>query len=93
MTTKNLDFLGEYVGFMFQPRKPLTRLQPAKGVMASKRTQVTDKGKKPMIENIIDLSPAKEDIIVQRKGKEKVVKKTEVQMLKITVKRSQRRGY
>ena len=35
-----------------------------------------------MAEDIIDLSPTKEEIIVQRKGKENAVEKTEVQLLK-----------
>ena len=77
-TAKKHDFSGEDAGFMFQPRKPLTRLQLSKGVMASKKTEIIDKGKQPMAEDIIDLSPAKEYIIMQRKGKEKVVEKTKV---------------
>ena len=35
-----------------------------------------------MAQDIISLSPAKEDIIVQRKGKEKFFEKTELQLLK-----------
>ena len=82
ITPKKLDFSGEDVGFMFQPRKPLTRLQLAKGVMASKRNEVIDKGNQPIVEDIIDLSLLKEEIILQRKGKEKVIEKTELQLLK-----------
>ena len=67
---------------MFQPRYPFTRLPLAKGVMVSKNTEVANKGKQPMVEDIIDLSPAKEEIIVQRKGKEKFIEKTEVHLLK-----------
>ena len=32
-TVKNINFVGEDAGFLFQLRKPLTRLQLAKGVM------------------------------------------------------------
>ena len=71
ITTKKLDFTGEDVEFVFQSRKPLTRSQLAKDVMP----QAIDKGKQPLIQEIIDLSPVKEVITMQRKGKEKVVEK------------------
>ena len=74
-TVKKLAFAGEDVGFIFQPRKPLTRLQLAKGVMANKKTGDTNKGKQPITEDIVDLSPVAEAVIVQRKGKEKMVEK------------------
>ena len=63
LASKKLDFSGEDAGFVFKPRKPLTRLQLAKGAMANKKIEVTEKGKQPMTEDIIDLSPAKEEII------------------------------
>ena len=56
-TVKKLDFVGEDVGFLFQPRKSLTRLQLAKGAMENKKTEYVEKGTKPIIEDIIDLSP------------------------------------
>ena len=40
-TAKKHDFSGEDAGFVFKPRKPLTRLQLAKGVKAGKNTEVT----------------------------------------------------
>ena len=45
LTAKKLDFSGEYEGFVFKPRKPLTRLQLAKGIKADKKPEETEKGK------------------------------------------------
>ena len=44
-------------------------------------SQATDKGKQPLIQEVIDLSPVKEVINVQRKGKQRMVEKSEKELL------------
>ena len=44
-------------------------------------SQAIDKGKQPLIQEVIDLSLVKEVITVQRKGKEKMVEKSEIELL------------
>ena len=49
--------------------------------MENKMIENVDKGKNPITGNIIDLSPATEEVFVQRKGKKQVEEKTGVQIL------------
>ena len=44
-------------------------------------SQAIEKGKQHLIQEVIDLSPVKEVVTVQRKGKEKVVEKSEMELL------------
>ena len=80
---KKLEFVGEYVGFMFQARKPMTR--HAKKVLESNKEaqKVIETVQPPP--SIIDLSsPAKEDLVIRKKkGKEKIIEKTEIEVLKV----------
>ena len=44
-------------------------------------SQATNKGNQPLIQEIINLSPVKKVITMQRKGKEKMVEKIEMELL------------
>ena len=78
-TAKKLDFAGDDALFIFQPRKPTTRHEKA---MESKETEKINEATQPT--SIIDLSsPAKEELVIkQRKGKEKMIEKSEIETLK-----------
>ena len=66
-TTKKLEFVGDDVGFMFQPRKPMTR-HARKVMESSKETQKVSETSQPP--SIIDLSsPAKEELFIPNKGR------------------------
>ena len=81
-STKKLEFEGEDAGFMFQARKPMTR--HARNFLESSKEvhPATDIVQPP--QSIIDLfSLAKEEsVIKQRKGKEKIIEKIEIKVLK-----------
>ena len=85
-TTKKLEFAGDDAGFMFQLRKPMTR--HARKVMESNKEthKVSETSQPPP--SIIDLSsPTKEDLIIkQKKGKEKITEKLEVETLEENLK-------
>ena len=76
-----MEFAGDDVGFMFQPRKPMTR--NARKVMESrKEAQNVSETAQPL--SIIYLSlPTKEELVVkQKKGKKKIIEKSEIETLK-----------
>ena len=60
LTAKKLDFSSEDAGFVFKPRNPRTMLKLAKVTKVEKKTKEIEKGKQPMVEDSIDLSPTKE---------------------------------
>ena len=70
---KKLEFAGDDVGFMFQPRNPMTK-HARKVMETSKETQKISETTQPP-PSIIDLSsPAKEELVIkQNKGKEKII--------------------
>ena len=74
-TAKKLEFAGDDAGFIFQPRKPMTR-HAIKVMESSKEIEKVSETAQPP--SIIDLSsPAKEELVIkQRKGKEKVSEKS-----------------
>lgn len=84
-TTKKLEFVGDDVGFIFQPRKPMTK-HARKVMECSKETQKVSETAQPL--NIIDISsPAKEELFIkQKKGKEKNSEKPEIAPFKIVFK-------
>ena len=75
-TAKKLDFAGDDAGFIFQPRKPMTR-HARKVMESSKETEkINEVVTQPT--SMIDLSsPAKEELAIkQRNGKEKIIEKS-----------------
>ena len=79
---KKLDFLGDDTGFIFQPRKTLTR-HTRKVMESSKETdKINEVSSRPP--SIIYLSsPAKEELVIkQRNGKDKIIEKSEIETLK-----------
>ena len=81
-TAKKLEFAGDEVGFMFQARKPMKR-HARKVSESSKEAEKASETIQPS-PSIIDLSsPTKEDLVIkQKKGKDKITEKTEVEALK-----------
>ena len=81
-TAKKLEFAGDDVGFMFQPRKPMTR-HTKKVMESSKEAQKVSETTQPP-PSIVDLSsPEKEELVMkQKKGKEKITENSEVETLK-----------
>ena len=77
-----MDFTGNDVGFMFQPRKPMTR-HAIKVMERNKEVHKFSETAQPP-PSIIDLSsPTKEELVIkQNKGKEKIIEKSEVETLK-----------
>ena len=80
-SSKKLEFEGEDARFIFHARKPMTR-HAIKVLESSKEAQkVTETVQPPP--SIIDLSsPTKEDLVIRKKkGKEKIIEKTEIEVL------------
>ena len=80
-SAKKLEFGGEDAGFMFQERNPMTR-HARKLLESSKEVQPpTDTTQPP--QDIIDLSspPEKDTVSKSKKGKEKAMEKTELQLI------------
>ena len=79
-TAKKLDFASDDVGFIFQPRKAMTK--HAKNSMERKKIEKINEATQPT--SIIGLFPStKEEVVIKkRKGKEKIIEKSEIETLK-----------
>lgn len=80
LRAKKLDFSSEDSGIAFKPRKLLTRSQLSKGDKYDKLHKEPENKKKPIREEIIELSPTEAEVIKTRKGKEKVQEKFELEL-------------
>ena len=69
LKAKKLDFYKEDSGFVFKPRKPLTRSQLSKGEKSEKLHNETENEKQPAREEIIEISPTEVEVSKERKAK------------------------
>ena len=88
-TAKKLEFAGDDVGFIFQPRKPMTRHIWKVMEIRKETEKINEVAHPPSI--IYFSSPAKEELFIkQRKGKEKMIEKSEIETLKEKLKEARK---